>query len=353
MNATSFLSALLPMLFFVGIFALSMHKDRSRYRNIVLLLLAALAVLSFLLYLISCLSGTAASWTSLVLFVLLLLLFLALPLFLIANGVQMIRKEGKSLANLLSLLLGLVLLAGELSAGLWGIGLCLSLGEGTDGMGILARLSPVFLLLMATAFYLSVTFLSFLVYCLFLQLIPVKRDFDYVIIHGAGLKKDGTVTKLLAERCDKAVEIYRRDPTPPYLVPSGGQGADEARSEAAAMEAYLIQQGIPREKILKEDKSATTMENIQNSKALIDQRPGRKYTALVTSNYHVYRAMRYARKAGLSAVGIGAHVASYYFPSALIREFIAVHREKKHLILFLVGYFIVLLPVLLVMFETF
>ena len=96
--------------------------------------------------------------------------------------------------------------------------------------------------------------------------------------------------------------------------------------------------GIPEEKILLEDKSATTRENILNSKALIDRRDGRKKTALVSSNYHVYRALRYCRKIGLKCTGIGSHVAFYYWPSALIREFIAVHREKKHLITLILGW---------------
>lgn len=92
----------------------------------------------------------------------------------------------------------------------------------------------------------------------------------------------------------------------------------------------------------------TDLENIRNSYDLIQSRPGRKYTALVTSNYHVYRAMRYARKVGLKAVGIGAHVASYYWPSAIIREFVAVHREKKHLLLYIVGYLMVISPLLMI-----
>ena len=71
----------------------------------------------------------------------------------------------------------------------------------------------------------------------------------------------------------------------------------------------------------------------------------------MTSNYHVYRAMRYAKRAGLKATGIGAHVASYYFPSALIREFVAVHKERKHLILFVVGYLILVSPFLMMFFE--
>ena len=58
--------------------------------------------------------------------------------------------------------------------------------------------------------------------------------------------------------------------------------------------------------------------------------------------------MRYARRVGLDAVGIGAHVAFYYWPSALIRECIAVHSEKKHLIIFLAGYLVLLVPALLI-----
>ena len=71
------------------------------------------------------------------------------------------------------------------------------------------------------------------------------------------------------------------------------------------MEKYLLEKGIPAEKIIREDKSATTFENLRNSKAIIDSQTGSKYTALVTSNYHVYRALRYCRKIGLKCTGIG------------------------------------------------
>lgn len=184
-------------------------------------------------------------------------------------------------------------------------------------------------------------------YCLFLQIIPHKRDFDYVIIHGSGLHKDGTVTQLLKDRCDKAIEVYRKDPSPPILVPSGGQGADEVCSEAMAMKNYLLSQGIPENRIEMEDQSTTTWENLKFSKTLIESFPGRHYVALVTSNYHVYRALRYCSKLNFSCTGIGARVASYYRPSALIREFVAVHREPKHLILFLIGYVLDIAPILI------
>ena len=134
------------------------------------------------------------------------------------------------------------------------------------------------------------------------------------------------------------------------MIPSGGKGADEAVSEAEAMEKYLLEKGIPAEMIIKEDQSTTTYENLQNSKTIIDSRPGSKYTVLVTSNYHVYRALRYCRKIGLECTGVGSHVAFYYWPSAMIREFIAVHAEKKHLITFIIGWILWMLPTVFIYF---
>ena len=339
------ISKILPTIFWVGLFWYSMHKDRSRYRNVVLLLLTGMSALGFIYSLFNVeVSGALA----LITMALVGLAFLILPFFLFINGLYMIKREGRSLGNLLSFLLGLILIAGELSFFLWFFGLLVVPALGVN-MSALVSYSPFFAFFGLSSGYLSVTFVSFLLYCLFLQIIPHRRDFDYVIIHGAGIKRDGTVTKLLADRCDKAIEIYRKDPTSPYLVPSGGQGSDEVCSEAEAMRKYLVSQGIPEDKILLEDKSKTTMENVTFSKNLIEKRPGRKYTALVTSNYHIYRAMRYAKRAQLKAVGIGSRVAPYYYPSALIREFVAVHKERKHLILFAIGYLLFVSPVIIIM----
>ena len=139
------------------------------------------------------------------------------------------------------------------------------------------------------------------------------------------------------------MKVYRKDKTPPYLIPSGGRGPDEACSEADAMYFYLLRNGIPAEHIIEEDQSRNTYENLKNAKAIIDARKGRKKFAFVTSNYHVYRAWYYCRKQGIECVGIGAPVAFYYWPSAMIREFAAIILEKRHLKLFILGWAAVLL----------
>ena len=118
------------------------------------------------------------------------------------------------------------------------------------------------------------------------------------------------------------------------------------------MKRYLLGKGIPESDIILEDASKTTLENLKFSKQILDGIDGRKNTALVTSNYHVYRALRYCRKIGLKCTGIGSRVAFYYWPSALIREFIAIHTEKKHVVMFIAGWLICVLCLLAVMLLT-
>ncbi len=336
-------SMLVPALIFWGITLISMKKDRSRYRNCYFLM----ASIVFTVPVICSLGGELSRYIFLILLGLLFLVLLSVPALLVANGIIMLRKEGHSLGNLLSLLLGIFVGIGEIAT--FAAVFSYDINRGPEKAVLDA--SILFLIVSLTVIYISLTIVAFVVYSLFLQIIPRKRDFDYVIIHGAGLLRGDKVSRLLADRLDKAIEIYRKDPTPPVLIPSGGKGGDETISEEEAMTGYLLEHGIPREHILPEDKSATTYENLVNSKRLIDGQEGRKYTALVTSNYHVYRALRYCRKIGLKCTGIGAHVAFYYWPSALFREYIAIHKEKKHALWLAAGWALTMLPVVLLIWR--
>ena len=328
---------LLTWLFTVAcwcVFYYSFGKDRSRYRNCYLLSFALLSLIPFII----AVSGEHARVVILTMVYVTMAVLLMVPFFLIHNGVVMIRKEGKCAAHLLSLALGIAVLVGEILTAYNVV--YYSMRYGLEAAMAYTH-SDAFLVtsaIIVTVIYGSLSFVIFMIYSVFLMIVPRSRDFDYVIIHGAGLIDGDKVSRLLRERIDKAILVYRSDPSPTILIPSGGKGPDEKVSEAEAMKSYLLEQGIPESDIIPEDRSATTMENLQFSKEIIDSREGRKYTALVTSNYHVYRALRYCRKAGLECKGIGSRVAFYYWPSALIREFIAVHTEKKHAIMFVLGW---------------
>ncbi len=332
-------------LFFWIVLIFTFHKDRSRYRNCYILFLAIVFTIAALTFL----AGEHQKKAIIALMIITLLILLAVPFFLITNGILMYEREGHSLSNLLSLILGIVVAVGELATFVGALIPEFAGPEWRDNSPLF-RLSGISMFISMTVLYISMAFVIFMIYCVFLQLIPRKRDFDYVIIHGAGLLEGNRISKLLSDRIDKAIDVFHKDPTPPVLIPSGGKGSDEKLSEAEAMKRYLLDKGIPAHMIIEEDLSANTFENLQNSKKIIDSQTGSKYTALVTSNYHVYRALRYCRKVGLKCTGIGSHVAFYYWPSALIREFIAIHKEKKHLILMIIGWALCMLPIIYVYF---
>ncbi len=266
-----------------------------------------------------------------------LALFLV-PVLLIFNGIRMIRKESLCLSHVLSLGLGIIVGIGEIASVIYVLGLSGSIGAGNADLWVLW--------IAMTVFYFSALVLCFVLYSVFIQILPHRMNFRYVIIHGCGLAGGERLTKLLSDRVDKAIEIYRKCRVKPVIIPSGGQGSDERISEAQAMTDYLLSRGIPRESIIPEDRSATTEQNLTYSKAIIDAGTGSRKTALVSSNYHIYRCLRLARKAGLRCTGIGAKVALYFWPSALIREFIAVFLTKGFLIPALIGYLLFISPIL-------
>ena len=328
-----------------ALFAISFVMDRSRYRNCYFLFFALASTVVALVQA----TGKYRATVTVILFNIGFLLLLLAPVFLIINGVLMIRREGHGLSNLLSLIFGILIAIGELATYI-AIVIAETAGPGPNMANDLYQISRFSLFLSVSVIYVSVSFVIFMLYTIFLQIIPRKRDFDYVIIHGAGLLGGSRVSKLLSDRLDKAIEVYQKDPTPPVMIPSGGKGPDETISEAEAMEGYLLKKGIPANKIIREDRSTTTYENLENSKEIILAREGSKYTVLVTSNYHVYRALRYCRKIGLVCTGVGSHVALYFWPSALIREFIAIHAEKKHLMISVAGWIICMLALFQVIF---
>ena len=336
-NMSRVLELAVPCLLLWGILAASLALDRSKFRNCIYLLLSLVTTAPLL----CALAGSHEVGTARALSIAAFTALLSVPVILIGNGVTMYHREGRSLANQLSLLLGIVVAIGELCTFLFFV-FPIFWSEGnwqfiTVGMRVLLFISM-------SVTYVSIVFAAFMGYTVLLQLIPPKRDFDYVIIHGAGLLRGKEVSKLLADRIDKAIEVYQKDPTPPILIPSGGKGDDEDISEAEAMEKYLVEHGIPKENIIKEDRSMTTRENLLFSKKIICQRGGSPYVALVTSNYHVYRALSLCESIDLDCTGIGSHVALYYWPSALIREFAAIMSSKKNFVIFAAGWLATVIP---------
>lgn len=317
------------------LFIISMFRDSRRFRNgMYLLMFLLLLIISLLVYFGPTKYGSLVA----VIFALaVFFLVLIVPVLLIINGFVMIRREGTRLANLLSLLFGIFILAGEFFL----VRSLYHLQEAQDTEFIFRAFQ---FMSGYAVLYVSMIFLAFLFYTWIIKLIPRRANYNYVIVLGAGLINGERVSKLLSDRLDKGIKVYERSIPDCRIICSGGQGSDEKVSEAEAMKQYLLSKGIREEDILKEDRSTDTMENLTFCKELIEARNGDRYTAVVTSGYHVLRAMIYSRRVGLKAEGIGAHTALYYWPSAMIREYAALVRYyiKPYLLGFLSSEFILL-----------
>ncbi|BFH64781.1 hypothetical protein PAJ34TS1_53730 [Paenibacillus azoreducens] len=101
------------------------------------------------------------------------------------------------------------------------------------------------------------------------------------------------------------------------------------------MQKYAIEKGIPPEHTLKEDRSVNTYQNMLFSKQIMDSLKNGKYNSIfTTNNFHLFRAGLYAKQTGLKSQGIGSKTAFYYWPNAMIREYIAilVMNRKRHII---------------------
>lgn len=142
---------------------------------------------------------------------------------------------------------------------------------------------------------------------------------DYLIVLGASINQDGSPMETLRQRLDAAADYLDAHPDTRCIV-SGGQGDDEPMAEAAAMARYLERRrGIAPERIIEEARSATTVENLRNSRALIE--PADASVAVVTNDFHMFRALRMARRQGFARVsGVTAPTNPLYLPQATLRE---------------------------------
>ena len=89
------------------------------------------------------------------------------------------------------------------------------------------------------------------------------------------------------------------------IVVCGAKGSDEPDAEAHVMQHILIEKGIPAEDVLMDDTSFNTRQNLLHASALLEGRQT-ETVLVVTSDYHLPRALRLAQDEGFHAVGLGS-----------------------------------------------
>ncbi|MCM1144450.1 MAG: YdcF family protein [Blautia sp.] len=147
---------------------------------------------------------------------------------------------------------------------------------------------------------------------------------DYLIVLGAQVKETGP-SAALKFRLDAAYDYLVENENTLCIV-SGGQGANEPCSEAQGMYDYLVERGITPERILMEDKSTDTSQNIAFSARFLDMEQDK--VGIVTNNFHVFRGVHLAKHLGIKNVsGIAARSNVYFQLNNMLREFFGVMKD--------------------------
>ena len=130
----------------------------------------------------------------------------------------------------------------------------------------------------------------------------------------------------LVERLEAAYAYLEENPEAVCVV-AGGQGSGEDISEAECMKRWLIAKGIDESRIYKEDKSTSTEENVAYAKTIIEENHLNENIAIVTSEYHSYRASLIAKEQGLSYGTASGKTAWWLLPTFYVRELYAILAE--------------------------
>ncbi len=154
---------------------------------------------------------------------------------------------------------------------------------------------------------------------------PEKDNNRTMIVLGCQVKKSGP-SLMLRGRLEKAYEYLSQNPDTICIV-SGGKGDDEHMSEAQAMYDWLTEKGIDKSRIIKEDKSTSTLENLRFSGEILKSMGKDNNVILVTDGFHQYRASLQAVSLDYDTRNLSSDTAFFLLPTYWVREWFALSYE--------------------------
>ncbi len=149
--------------------------------------------------------------------------------------------------------------------------------------------------------------------------VPAPGETQAIVVLGAQVNPDGQPSRQLELRLLEALKAYEAQPRP--MVVCGAQGKDEPATEASVMKAWLEQRGVSPEHILADEQSFNTRQNLENAKKLLGEHVTQ--VLIITSDYHLPRAMDIAKDAGLKPSGMGSPILPEYWLKNHARETLA------------------------------
>ncbi len=178
---------------------------------------------------------------------------------------------------------------------------------------------------------LNIFIILFLVSFIIIEFIIISYTYNYsgespkyVVILGAGLKNN-QLSLTLKRRVDKAI-IYLKINQNSVAIVSGGRGFDEKITESSAMKSYMIKNGIDEKRIIEENKSKSTVENLKFSKEVLIKTGWdmKEDILIVTNEFHMMRARLIADRQGINTVPLPASTPYSVIINNFIREYFAV-----------------------------
>ena len=147
--------------------------------------------------------------------------------------------------------------------------------------------------------------------------LPSVKESDVIIVLGAQVKEDGTPSVALERRLTAALDSYmEKNQT---IIVCGAQGANEPRAEGDVMREWLLARGVRESDVVAETGSFNTRQNLRNARTIMQER-GLSQAMVVTSDYHVARALMLCRQEGIAATGKGSPSKPEYFIKNHFRE---------------------------------
>lgn len=187
------------------------------------------------------------------------------------------------------------------------------------------RAGKIVLVILGSGLFIAVILIIIISFLMIKAANTKPADNATVIVLGCKVYGDRP-SLMLTERLDAAITFLNDNPESMCIV-SGGQGSDEAISEAECMYQYLICHGIAAERIYKEDQLTSTRENIAFSYKIIQEHNLSTKIAIATNDFHEYRAGKIADQLSLEHGAVSGATAPWLLPTYYIRELFAVVYE--------------------------
>lgn len=129
---------------------------------------------------------------------------------------------------------------------------------------------------------------------------------DYILVLGASVRPDGTLSDMLYDRMQTGTNLYSRGASSVMLISGDSEYADDY-DETSAMVKFAVNDGVPRENIVVDTAGLSTYDSVKRAK---EQMAGNR-VVIVTQKYHLYRAVYIARQLGLDAYGCDSALRDY------------------------------------------